>query len=136
MKKYEILDHKADLKIRIFGKNKKTLFLNALCSLREALQVKVKKPEKKTKREIKIKSLDFPALLVDFLSEVLYLSQTYKEVYSLVEFKTFSEKEIKGELIGQKAETFDREIKAATYHNLEVWQEKNKTWTAIIIFDI
>jgi len=37
MKKYEILEHRADLKIRVFGKTKKELFKNALLGMTNSL---------------------------------------------------------------------------------------------------
>ncbi|PIR90405.1 hypothetical protein COU04_00035, partial [bacterium (Candidatus Gribaldobacteria) CG10_big_fil_rev_8_21_14_0_10_33_41] len=36
-KKYEILEHKADLKIRAFGKTKQELFLNMLLGMTSGL---------------------------------------------------------------------------------------------------
>jgi SHS2 domain-containing protein len=135
MKKFEILEHKADLKIRTFGKDKKQLFSNMLLAMTESQKPEIKS-KGEIKRQIKIKSLDLPALLVDFLNEVLYLSQTNKEVYSKIIFKKFTDKEIKGELIGQEVERFGEDIKAATYHNLDIDQKKDKIWQATILFDI
>ena len=77
MKKYEILEHKADLKIRAFGRDKKQLFSSMLAAMAESQKPEIKS-KKKIKRQIKIKSLDLAALLVDFLNEVLYLSKTKK----------------------------------------------------------
>ncbi|PIU46821.1 hypothetical protein COS93_01570, partial [bacterium (Candidatus Gribaldobacteria) CG07_land_8_20_14_0_80_33_18] len=76
-KKYEILEHKADLKIRAFGKTKQELFLNMLLGMTSGLRPKVKNPclrrrEKPKIKIIRIKSLNLETLLVDFLSEVLY----------------------------------------------------------------
>ena len=136
MKKYEILEHKADLKIRAFGKDKPELFSNALLGMSESMKTEVKKPAEKTKREIKTKSTDLPALLVDFLSEALYLSQVQKEVFSDIIFKKLTDKELGGELIGQKIERFGEDIKAVTHHQLEVKQNKDGSWQAIILFDI
>lgn len=136
MKKYEILEHKADLKIRAFGKDKLGLFRNVLFGMSESMKVEPQKPEKKVKREIKIKSVDSPALLVDFLSEVLYLSQLNKEVFFDIILKRLTDQELEGELIGQKVERFSEDIKAVTYHSLEIKQNKNKTWEATILFDI
>ncbi len=134
--KYEILEHKADLKIRVFGKTKEELFQNALLGMNESMKFEARRPEEKTKREIKIKSLDLNALLVDFLSEALYLTQVNKEVYNEVNLKKFTDSEIKGELIGQKVERFGEDIKAVTHHNLEVKQNKEGTWEVTILFDI
>ncbi len=134
--KYEILDHKADLKIRAFGKTKEELFLNVLSGMSENMKPELQKPGEKTKRKIKLSSFDFQALLVDFLSEILYLSQVNKEVFFEAKFKKFSENEIDGEIFGQKTERFGEDIKAVTYHNLEIKKTKNKTWEATVLFDI
>lgn len=135
MKKYKILEHEADLKIMCFGKTKKELFLNALFGMTENQRPEIEK-NKKTKRKIKIKSLDFSTLLVDFLNEVLYLSQLNKEVFFKIKFVKFTDNEIEGEISGQKVEKFNQDIKAVTYHNLEIFKTKNSNWQAIILFDI
>ena len=134
--KYEILEHKADLKIRAFGKTKEELFLNMMIGMNENMKPEIKEPIEKTKREIKIESPDLDSLLVDFLSEVLYLIQVNKEIYNNIEFKKFTDTEIEAELFGQKAERFGEDIKAVTYHQLDVCQTKGGTWEARVLFDI
>ncbi len=135
MRKFEILEHRADLKIRAFGKTKEELFLNMLLGMAESQRPKIK-GEEKIKRPIKIKSLDLSALLVDFLSEALYLSQVNKEAYLNLIFKKFSSHELEGELIGQKVERFSEDIKAVTYHNLELKRIKNGIWEGTVLFDM
>jgi len=134
-KKYEILEHKADLKIRVFGKTKEELFLNALLGMTESLKPDVKSDEKII-RQIKIASPDLPALLVDFLSEILYLIQVNKEIYNDIKFKKFSNVEIEAELFGQKVERFGEDIKAVTYHQLDIHRKEDGTWEAAVLFDI
>jgi len=135
MKKYEILEHKADLKIRAFGKTKEELFLNMLEGMAESQKPEIKS-KKRIKREIKIKSTDLLTLLVDFLGEALYLSQVNNEAYFEVEFKKFSETKLEGKLIGQQVERFGEDIKAVTYHGLEVKQNETGLWQATVLFDI
>ena len=141
--KYEILEHKADLKIRAFGKTKEELFLNMLSGMEESMKAELKKPKEKTKRQIKIKSLDSSALLVDFLSEVLYLTQVNKEIYNEIKFIKFTDPstssgqaELEAALSGQKVERFGEDIKAVTYHSLDIHQKKDRTWEATVLFDI
>lgn len=136
MKKYEILEHKADLRIRVFGSTKEELFQNALLGMEESMKHEAREPEEKTKRKIKIKSLDFTALLVDFLSEALYLSQLRKEVFSDIIFEKLTDEELKGELVGQRVARFNEDIKAVTHHQLDVHQEQDGIWQATILFDI
>ena len=134
MKKYEILEHKADLKIRVHGKDKKELFENAMIGMFESARYEGK--ENRVKREIKISSLDLPSLLVDFLNEVLYLCEVNKEVYHKVLFKNLTEKELEGILIGKPLKRMGIHIKAVTYHDLDIHQKKDKTWEATVLFDI
>ncbi len=133
--KYEILEHLSDLKVRVFGASKEDLFSNALLAMTESMRPEIKNPEEKSKRTIKIQSTDPQALLVDFLNEALYLSQVNKEVYE-VNFKKLSGTEIKGELTGKKVEKFGEDIKATTYHDLEIKQNKDGSCQAIVLFDI
>ena len=135
MKKFEFLEHITDLKIRAFGKDKEELFLNMLAGMAESQKPEILE-EKKFKRKISIKSLDSKALLVDFLSEALYLGQVNKEAYFDVEFKNFTDQEIEGKLIGQKVKRFGEDIKAATHHNLDIHQREDETWEATVLFDI
>jgi len=134
LKKFEILEHKADLKIRVFGRDLKELFLNAMVGMFEEAGYESEGEE--IKREIKISSLDLPSLLVDFLSEVLYLCEVNREVYHKVLFKNLTEKELKGILIGKPLKRMGVHIKAVTYHDLDIHQKEDKTWQATILFDI
>ncbi len=150
MKKYEVLENIADLKLKIFGQTKEELFRNALSAMLENQGPEMINSDK-IQREIKIKSLDLFSLLVDFLNEALYLSQTNKETYFDIKFKKFTEAEgeedksssspfaaaweIEAELFGQKVARFGEDIKAATHHSLEIQQKKEKRWEAIILFD-
>lgn len=150
--RFEVLEHKADLKIRVFGKDKKELFLSAMIGMFESAQYEVDEKSKVFKREIKIESIDLPSLLVDFLSEVLYLSETNWKVYHEIQFKKFDDPstgastelsrmssgqvKIEATLIGKKLKRIGVQIKGVTYHNLDIHQREDKTWEATVLFDI
>ena len=85
MENYKILPHPSDVRVQAFGKTKEELFLNAMKGMNAVLKPKIL-DNKSEKRKIKIKSVDLNALLVDFLSEVLYLIQANKEIYSNIKF--------------------------------------------------
>lgn len=134
MKKFEILEHIADLKIRAFGRDKKELFLNAMIGMYRGARYVGK--DKKTKREITISALDLPSLFVDFLNELLYLTEIHREVYETLQFKKFDNQHVGGILIGKKLKRMGVLIKGATYHQLQIHQKKNGTWEAVVLFDI
>jgi len=133
-KGYKILEHPSDVRVQAFGKTKEELFLNAMLGMNAVLKPKIL-DKKSEKREIKLTSIDINALLVDFLSEVLYLIQTNKEIYNKIKFTKFSDKELEGELFGNKVSEFGEDIKAVTYHNLKI-EQKNGLFEATILFDI
>lgn len=140
--KYKILPHPADVRVQAFGKTKEELFINAARGMIKVLQSKVARNKKQVARKIKIKSVDLNALLVDFLSEVLYLIQTNKEIYNEIKFIKFSDPsnssgqvELEGELTGNKVESFGEDIKAVTYHGLKIEKDQNG-YQATILLDI
>ncbi len=134
--KYEILEHISDLKIRFFGKDKKELFENAMKGMFEGTRYERIADSEVIKRGIKVSSHDLPSLLVDFLSEVLYLSEVNQEVYQEIQFKIFNDKNIEATLIGRKLKTRGVIIKGVTYHDLEISQLKDSIWQATVLFDI
>lgn len=136
MKQFEILEHTADLKIRAFGRTKQELFSNALKGMFGALSPAFGSQPSAVSRKIGLKSTDINALLVDFLSEALYQSNINKEVYDKPEFSKFSDTELEAVIYGQKYEELGEEIKAVTYHGLEIKQGKNGVWEVEVLFDI
>ncbi len=144
MGKFKLIEHPADIGIEIEAEDLKDLFENAA---RGMLSIMIHHPEKvelKEKRDIKIKGMDLKELLINFLSEFLY----YIDAEGLI-FKEYKIKTIKEEKEGEWhleatlfGETFNREkhgsnieIKAVTYHRLEIKKE-NEKWKARVIFDI
>lgn len=134
MKKFEVLEHKADLKIRVFGRTKEELFENAMIGMFENARYEGEGEE--IKREVKISSFDSLSLLVDFLNEILYLCETKREVYNQVSFEKFDSKKIEGFLFGQSLKRIGVQIKAVTYHQLNIRRSKKNLWEAVIVFDI
>ena len=82
---------------------------------------------------------DRPELLVDWLQELLYLFETEHLVPLEYEFVTVGPREIKADVgFGRFEPGRDRtrvEIKAVTYHQLEV-REAADGWVARFILDI
>ncbi len=122
--KYEILEHPAELRIRVYGETIEALFKNAAFALAEILmRKKLTTCDKQPTTKIKIKSPDINSLLVDFLSEILAKSQINKQVYKVESLKLKGENEIEAELAGFTTERFDEDIKAVTYEDLNIHQQ-------------
>lgn len=132
-KQFEFLPHTADARMRVWGKTRGELLRNAVLGLINYL--KPTYGEEKISREIKVESLDFSTLLVDFLSEVLAQADLGNEAYEEVEIKELGEERMEAVLHGRKAKIFKDDIKAVTHHDLTV-EKKDSRWEAVITFDI
>ncbi len=145
--KYKILEHRADIKIKVSGKTIEELYKNAVLSMAEILY-KNFPPEagqsfaEKLTKTIVTKSADREVLLVDFLNDILGESQINQVIYPEVRFIDFHPEGIQGvsylkaEISGYAIKRFDEDIKAVTYHDLSVRQNKNGAWEAVILFDV
>jgi len=146
VKDFEMLPHTADIKIRAYGQTMEELFVHALqgmfqsirpqaqgCHEHEGRLVCASLP---AKHGIRLEAPDAEQLLVDFLSQALYLSDIHNEAYLDVEIHKFNSKMIKATVKGVKITGFDGvEIKAVTYNDLKI-ELTNGIWQADIVFDI
>jgi SHS2 domain-containing protein len=139
--KYKILEHKADIKIKVYGKNLEDIFKNAALAMAQILKHGPIQNERKLiqkKEKIKIKSIDRETLLADFLNEILAKSQITKNIYyvSYIMYRKLKEEvKLEAEIVSLPVENFDEDIKAVTYHDLSI-KEKNGNLEATILFDI
>lgn len=135
MQNYEILEHTGDVKIKAYGKSKEELFQNAMEGMFKILNPKSRGQDLK-RRIVRIESSDSNALLVDFLSEINYLRQIHSEIYNEVKFMKFSDTVLQAKLQGREVEEFGEDIKAVTFHDLDIYQNPQGMWETIIVFDV
>jgi len=135
---YEILDHTADVRIRVYGKSLAQLLKNAACAMMELITEREKIKASK-QIEIKAEGGTKEELLVHWLGEILYLHQTKKMVFRDFELNITNESRVKGKAFGEKIDLNKHElysdIKAVTYHNLKI-EPLNDKLKVDIVFDI
>jgi SHS2 domain-containing protein len=138
MKRFEILDHTADIGIIVHGENLKALFENAGEAF-FSLITDLRKVRHRTERRVNIGGESLDRLMVDWLSELLYLHDV--ENLLIKGFKVDSVGEdglkaiVKGEPFQEGIHVIKTEVKAVTYHQIEVRQEK-RGWRAQVILDL
>lgn len=133
---YEIIKHTADLRIRVTAGTAEELFKEAAFAMGDILKKEIPGDAAAVEREITVSSPDRTALLVDFLSEILSLSHINKEAYKETAIEELSDFSVKARVKGRKVNYFDEDIKAATYHEADVRQNKAGQWETILVFDI
>lgn len=133
--KFHFLDHPSDLKLQAFGKDLPELFANAALGMMTFLYPKnVNVTEHEVKEKIRLKAKDQKGLLVDWLSELLYLSDTKDVCYNKFNFEKLTDDELIATTYGRRVKAKE-DIKAVTYHGLEV-KKTESGFEAIILFDI
>ena len=138
MRHFSILEHTADTRLFVEGSNQMQLFLAALQGVNSILKEPVNRSHcnPSHKQSIKIEAPDSTALLIDFLSTILTLSQTKNAIFSHVDFKELTNTKLDATVEGFSLEKFDDDIKAVTYHEAKIIKNKNGNFETVIVFDI
>lgn len=135
---YTLIDHTADLGMCVRGISLKKLFENAGNALFEQL-VRIKQPSKEKTLTVSVSATDLSDLMVKWLSEILYLFNGEDLVIEDIKVEFIRKKFINSTLtvteFNNEKHDLIREIKAVTYHQIEV-NKKNNLWIAKVIFDL
>lgn len=135
---FEFISHTADVRLKATEEALPQLFITCLKGMNELLKPgfcgQKKLPD--MAETIHIESPDSTVLLIDFLSEILTLSNMNKAVYCDCFFKEISDHKLTAILKGQHVDGFETDIKAVTYHEANVQVNEQGDLETIIVFDI
>ena len=135
---YTLLDHTADLRIRVSGADPDELFANAGLALFDLIAGSY---PRRTERWIScaVSGQDQADLLVNFLRELLYLWTGKEKLVTMIQIEALTETDLTAR-IGVTAfhpdiHAIHHEIKAVTYHQIEVVPSE-EGWQATFVVDI
>ncbi len=146
VKPYEFVPHTADLKMFAYGITFEELFRNALRGMFASVKPQgplisyhgdeVQVSHYTVEHKLVVRSTERETLLIDFLSDCLYLADTHNEAYFDATFSELSETELEAIIFGVPVTGFEVvEIKAVTYHDLQ-FESIDGVWRATLVFDI
>ncbi len=137
-KPFEVLDHTADIGLMIYGKDLKVLFENAGRAFFHLI-TDLRKVRIRTDREINLRGESLERLMVDWLTELLYLHDVDHFLFKEFEIVAVGEDGLKavakGEPFQEGIHIIKTQVKAVTYHQIEVRKEEGG-WRARIILDL
>jgi SHS2 domain-containing protein len=140
MKKFEFVDiTTADVAFVAYGKDLNELFSNAALAMFEVM-INTKDIKPKEKRELKVDGIDLQSLMFNWLNKLLVFVDSENIAFSQFDVEV-DEKKLelkavcKGERIDVKKHEARTEVKAATYHLMEIKKVEN-VWQAQVILDI
>ena len=138
MKNYEVIEHTADIGIRVKAGELNLLFKEAALAMFDII-AEAQTPKSTTQRQINLKQEagNLEELLVFWLNELLSLSATKELIFFDFKINRLENNLLEATAFGRDVKDYrvNVEIKAATYHGLKVWQD-GSIWKAEVIFDV
>jgi SHS2 domain-containing protein len=131
---FEFLDHPGDVKLCAWSSNLESLFAAAAEGMMLFLFGNgIANLEPDRTETIEVEAKDREALLVEWLSELLYRATCEYRAYMGFRIHELTESKLKATVAAAAAEAV-QDIKAVTYHELSVRQCERR-WEASIVFD-
>jgi len=138
MKKYEQIEHTADIGLRVYGRDLKELFTNAAEGMLE-LAFERERISQRRQLDVTVSGADTEELLVSWLQELLYLFEVNHLIVKDTAVTDIADGTLTAKVTGEKFDPVrhvaKREIKAVAYHDLKIERKRNR-YTVQIIFDI
>ncbi|MEJ2627545.1 MAG: archease [bacterium] len=144
-KGFDIIDHTADVAIKVWADNLVDLFTEAAKAMvfmvADRTTIKIKE-----KRSVRLEAESREELFLRWLKEILYIMEKEEVIFSdfHIENNNFSSDEdfpyfiqavLKGEKVNPVRHGICTEIKAVTRHNFFLKKEE-KLWKTFVLFDI
>ena len=132
MKRFEWVEHPSDIGFRAYGRDLAGAFENAALALFEVM-VDTKKVNPRQEIKVELKAEDEGALLYDWLDRLIYFHDSENIVMSKFKVKISRTKDgfklsaqAWGERFDPKKHPERTDVKAMTYHMMEIKHEKNR----------
>jgi len=138
MQPYRILEHTADIGFEAFGSTCKEVFVNAAQALMHLI-VDLNSIAPRQEVSVQVEGEDPPSLLVNWLSEILYLNDAEGWLFRDFEVSSLKEKSLAAIARGEKFDPARHQlkllVKAITYHQLAL-EQTSDGWRAQVYVDI
>ena len=132
----EELSHTAEIGLRVRAGTLPDLYACAARGLFEIMQGEPSTGNNPVTRTVSVVSRDAESLLVDWLSELLYLHEVTGALFDEFAVHAVTAHALEATVTGHKAQQRPAlQVKAVTYHQLRLAQEADR-WIAEVFFDI
>jgi SHS2 domain-containing protein len=135
---YEFIDHTADLGFIVRAGSRKELYEKTARAVFDII-VDLPTVRQDVIQPVEVSGDDREQLMVNWLNELLFLYETRGMLFRSFDIKEINDNHLKAECSGESyragVHRIKKEIKAATYHQILVSEDRDG-WTLRIIFDI
>jgi SHS2 domain-containing protein len=136
MKRFELIEHTADIGLNAYGKELPEAFANAAYGMFSIIAELESVKEVETRR-VEVSADDIEGLLFEWLNTLLYYFDVEMLLFKWFDVLEFTDTRLVADCRGEKFDASRHHIKtgvkSATYHTLEVDRKNNRVR---VIFDI
>lgn len=132
---WEEIEHTADWALRVWGEDLRALFENAARGMVSLLGGEADQARQPVSRTITLQAPDPEILLIDWLTELLYLIEEQGMIITQITVHRVADLTLEAEVVGMPGGKFSRHIKAATYHRLAI-RRTDEGFTTTVVFDV
>jgi SHS2 domain-containing protein len=126
------VDHTAELELEIEASSEEAVFAEALAAFAELVGDGSGQP---VSREVKVEADDHALLLVEWLSELVYLAEAEQLVPERVTSLELEGGSLRAIVEGRRGEPRNL-VKAVTLHRLELQPDDRVGWRARVVLDV
>ncbi|MEP7198903.1 MAG: archease, partial [Chloroflexota bacterium] len=131
---YEEIGHTADVALRVRASSLAELLRHAARGM-FALMADTSAVQANSEQTIEVSGADNETLLVNWLSELLFLSETTHHVFTDFDVQLVAPDRVRGIARGGPAGEIRKQIKAVTFHDLRI-EQRDGMYETTIVFDI
>ncbi len=132
--RYREVEHTADRALYVWGARLPDLWVGAARGM-YSLMADLDELAPVEWREVRLQAEDRETLLVDWLNELLYLTEIEGLLFVRFDIQMLDERSLLARVGGSRAPIAKASIKAATFHDLTL-TEKDGGWSTVITFDV
>lgn len=129
---FQEIEHTADLAMRVRGRTLADLFVNAATGLYD-LVTDLRQMQAAVERAVEVTGLDVEALLVNWLNELLYMTEVDGLMFGQFEIVELGPGRLRAVARGQVGAPLRKYVKAATFHDLHIRQVGDGYETTIVL---
>jgi SHS2 domain-containing protein len=127
------VEHTADWELEVWGEDQSALLEQAARGMYHLMGIELD-VEPRQHRRLELATGDREQLVVEFLVELLYLAESERLAFDRFELEVAGHR-LRAGLKGARIQTQAKEIKAVTYHRLEV-RDTARGLETRIVFDV
>jgi len=128
-------DHVGEIRLRLEAPTLPGLFEEAARGLADLIAETTAESDDEGERKVAIRARDAEALLVAWLNELIFLTETRGRVYADVRVSRATDTELEATVHGAALRVLRTAVKAATLHGLAI-QKSAEGFTATIVLDV